>query len=310
MITLRALRNALGGEISSGQVVCPGPGHSPRDRSLAVRPVGEDFTVYSHCGDDWRACRDYVSEKLGLPRWEPGDEQDRRVPSHKVQDFDRITIDVEAERRPRTKDDLVRIERAQVLWSEAIDPRGTGAERYLQARRLELDSDIAGSALRFHPRAPWRDEDTGHTVFVPCLLAAFRSIDDDVVTAVHRIRVDQPERWPKTQRRMLGLVRRAAVKLDPAGTTLAIGEGVETCLAARQLGHKPAWALGSADAIAKFPVLDGIEQLRLLGETGQASHDATQLCGRRWHAAGRRVRLITPDIGSDLNDELMMAATA
>jgi hypothetical protein len=275
-----------------------------------VRPVGEDFTVYSHCGDDWRACRDYVSEKLGLPRWEPGDGQDRRVLSSGLQEFDRIACNVEAGRRPRTQEDFVRIERAAKIWNEAVNPWGTAAEQYLWARHLGLDSDIAGSALRFHPRTPWRDEDTGKTVFVPCLLAAFRSIDDDVVTAVHRIRVDQQERWPKTQRRMLGIVHRAAVKLDPIGNALAIGEGVETCLAARQLGHKPAWALGSVGAISKFPVLDGVEQLRLLGETGDASAKAIQLCGRRWHAAGRKVRIITPDVGSDLNDELMMAATA
>jgi hypothetical protein len=52
---------------------------------------------------------------------------------------------------------------------------------------------------------------------------------------------------------MLGLVHRAAVMLDPIGDTLSIGEGVETCMAARQLGYRPAWAPGSVGAIAKFP---------------------------------------------------------
>jgi hypothetical protein len=309
MLDLRTLQRALGGEINGGQVICPGPGHSSRDRSLAVRPAGDDFVVFSHAGDDWRACRAYVRERLGWPRWQPGDGQDHRVNPSRVRDFDRTVVDAEAERRERTKDDLVRIARATALWNEAIDPRGTAVEQYLHARRLELDSDLAGGVLRFHPHTPWRDENTGQTVFIACALAAFRSIDDDIITAVHRIRVDQPERWPKTQRRMLGLVHRAAVKLDPIGPTLAIGEGVETSMAARQLGHKPAWALGSVGMISHFPVLDGVEQLRLLGESGQASHDAVRLCGRRWHAAGRKVRIIMPDIGSDLNDELM-AATA
>jgi putative DNA primase/helicase len=231
-----------------------------------------------------------------------------RSPS-RVRDFDRTVVDAEAERRERTKDDLVRIERATALWNEAVDPRGTAVEQYLHARRLELDAELVNSVLRFHPHTPWRNEDTGETVFIACLFAAFSSIDDGIVTAVHRIRVDQPERWPKTQRRMLGLVHRAAVKLDPAGTTLAIGEGVETCMAARQLGHKPAWALGSVGMIAKFPLLEGVEQLRILGETGEASARAAELCGRRWHRARRKVRIITPDVGSDLNDELM-AATA
>jgi putative DNA primase/helicase len=306
MIDLRTLQRALGGVINGGQVLCPGPGHSAQDRSLAVRPDGNGgFTVFSHSGDDWRTCRNFVSERLGLPQWQPGDGHDRRVAPHRQGAFDRAAVNAEAERRERTKDDLVRIERASALWNEAVDPRGTAVEDYLRARRLNLDHDLAGSVLRLHSACPWRNEDTGQTIFIPCMLAAFTSIDDGIVTAVHRIRVDQPGRWPKTQRRMFGLVHCSAVKLGPIGNTLAIGEGVETCMAARMLGHKPAWALGSVGMIAKFPVLDGVERLHILGEAGEASARAVEMCGRRWYRAGRKVRLVTPDVGSDLNDELM-----
>src|SRR5262249_9212378 len=158
--------------------------------------------------------------------------------------FDRAIVNAESERRERSEDDLVRIARALAIWDEAVDPRGTLTEAYLAARRLTLDDDMAGSVLRFHPACPWRDEDSG-TVFIPCMVAVFRSVDDDAVTAVHRIRLDRPEHWPKTQRRMLGVVHRSAVKLAPAGEVLHAGEGVETCLAARQLGYTPAWAMGS-----------------------------------------------------------------
>jgi putative DNA primase/helicase len=107
---------------------------------------------------------------------------------------------------------------------------------------------------------------------------------------------------------MLGVIGGAAVKLDPATDVLAIAEGIETAMAARELGYGPVWALGSVGAIAKFPVLEGVETLRLLGETGAASHDAIQICGRRWHAAGRKVKVVMPDAGcSDLNDELAAA---
>ena len=37
---LRGVEEALGGEINGGQVLCPGPGHSRKDRSMAVRPSG------------------------------------------------------------------------------------------------------------------------------------------------------------------------------------------------------------------------------------------------------------------------------
>jgi putative DNA primase/helicase len=93
-----------------------------------------------------------------------------------------------------------------------------------------------------------------------------------------------------------------------SGDTLAIGEGVETCMAARQLGFAPAWALGSVGAILFFPVLEQIKTLKILSEAGKASADAIQLRGRRWTRAGRRVRIVRPPIGSDLNDTLMAEA--
>src|SRR5262249_20410732 len=302
MIDLRRAAYLLGGEASGrDQVVCPGPGHGPRDRSLSVlfdhaAPGG--FVVHTFSPrDDPIACRDYVRERLRLPAWQPGDDQDRRVPRWRLREHDRQWVDQQAEqRRPRTEDDMVRIQRAQAIWNEAQHPGGTVAEQYLPSRALELPDDLAGTVLRFHPRCPWRNEDTGRMDHIPALIAAFRSIDDDTITAIHRIRLDQPERWPKADRKMLGPVLRAAVKLDAAGSTLAIGEGIETCMAARQLGYRPAWALGSVGGISFFPVLTGIKHLLILAEKGAASAEAVQFCGRRWHRAGRRVQIVTPDI--------------
>ena len=194
-----------------------------------------------------------MRERLGLPQWQPGDGRDRRVDPSRLKTFERAAVEAEAERRPLTQDDRVRIERARAVWDEATDPRGTPAEQYLASRALALDDDVAGNVLRYHPRCPWRDENTGVTVGVPALVAVFRSDRRRRSDGVHRMRVDQPQRWPKTERRMLGIVHRAAVKLDPAGDTLHVGEGVETCMAARQLGHAPAWALGSVGMDRAFP---------------------------------------------------------
>ncbi|MBR1301239.1 AAA family ATPase [Bradyrhizobium sp. AUGA SZCCT0042] len=74
MLTLAQIAQALGGRISGSQVVAPGPGHSPADSSLTVKPssTAEDgFVVYSHAGDEFGECRDYVRAKLGLPPWQP-----------------------------------------------------------------------------------------------------------------------------------------------------------------------------------------------------------------------------------------------
>jgi putative DNA primase/helicase len=132
----------------------------------------------------------------------------------------------------------------------------------------------------------------------------FRSIDDDAVTAIHRIALEPF--IAKPTRRMLGVVHRAAIKLDALSGRLAICEGLETGMAARELGYKPTWALGSVGAISFFPTIEGVQQLLILGEQGDASALAIKMCGTRWHKAGRRVRLVMPDPKfSDLNEVLI-----
>jgi Toprim domain len=170
-----------------------------------------------------------------------------------------------------------------------------------------LTDELAGSVLRFHAKCPWRDENTGQTIKVPAMIAAFRSIDDDSITAIHRIRLNADA--TKFDRRMLGIVKRAAVKLAPATRTLAIGEGIEAAMAAQQLDVKPAWALGSVGAISFFPVLDGVKHLFILGEAGDPSRQAIRLCSRRWQQAFRKVQIITPEVGDDLNDATIIHET-
>lgn len=105
---------------------------------------------------------------------------------------------------------------------------------------------------------------------------------------------------------MLGVVERAAIKLDPVGAKLVVGEGLETAMAARQLGYHPTWALGSVGGISFLPIIDGVNPLFLLGERGAASARAIKMCGTRWRNAGRRVRIVMPDPQfSDLNDVLI-----
>lgn len=73
-ISPQQLAKVLGGEVSGNQVLAPGPNHSPKDRSLSIRldaTAPDGMVVYSHSGDDPIACKDYVRERAGLPKWEP-----------------------------------------------------------------------------------------------------------------------------------------------------------------------------------------------------------------------------------------------
>jgi len=74
-LTLNEIARALGGEISNGSVLAPGPNHSKNDRSLSVKLSSnkpEGFVVHSFSGDDALTCKDYVREKLNVEAFTPG----------------------------------------------------------------------------------------------------------------------------------------------------------------------------------------------------------------------------------------------
>ena len=106
MIDVREIAMALGGQVAGpNTILAPGPGHSLRDRSLAVRldPSAPDgFVCFSHAGDDWRDCRDHVRMKLGLPAWQPGDGRQRVIPPQHVKKWDLAAIQTELAERSRS----------------------------------------------------------------------------------------------------------------------------------------------------------------------------------------------------------------
>jgi Toprim domain len=200
-----------------------------------------------------------------------------------------------------------RVAQAVRMWSCGTDPRGTLAERYLSSRGLELTDDIAGRVVRFAAASPWKN-DSDETEYRSVMLTVFRSIADNMPMAVQRTLLSDDGR--KLDRRMLGPAGAAAIKIDDdadIGQGLHVGEGFETCLAGRQLGFRPVWALGSAGAIGKFPVLGGIDELTVFGETDDSGDNLAnaKACARRWTEAGREAWLLRPNIAGDLNDVVM-----
>ena len=98
---LRTIARALGGEVSGRNTISvPTPGHSRRDRGTIITldptaPGG--FLVHSFNGGDPLEIKDMVRQALGMPAWEPGDEQDRRIRPDRVKAWDRAAIDREAD---------------------------------------------------------------------------------------------------------------------------------------------------------------------------------------------------------------------
>ena len=280
MSSLREIAHALGGEVSGPHaVVAPGPNHSRQDRSLSVSfdPSAPDgFLVYSHAGDDFRACRDHVCRALGIKHANGAHPEARKRPE------------------PSKDDDHERIAAALRLWDESEDPRGAVCEFYLNGRALDLGDDIAVDVLRWHPG-------------ISALISLFRNIETDEPQAVSRTFISYDGR--KLSRKFLGPVGGAAIKFDHVdGSNLAIGEGIETCLAARQFNGVPVWALGSCGAIASFLILPGIKTLSILRERDEngANDRASAVCAARWRAAGREVIDVWPSHDcNDMADELI-----
>jgi hypothetical protein len=302
MIDAREAARLLGGEAHGHRVLCPGPGHSRTDRSLSLRftPDAPDgFIVHSFAGDDWSACRDYVRERLGLA---PADWRSRR--SHVAPGGLRPIEAPDAHQAQR-------IERALAIWKGARDLRGTAAASYLQGRGLDVSEDLS-HALRFSASLRLDAKPA-------CgVIALMRDAIADDPCGIHRTYL-HPDGRPVVEffaecaparckghkvRRMLG--RTGAIKLDDAADVVSglhVGEGIETCLTARQLGFRPVWALGSAGAIRVFPALAGIEAISVIEENDEASRRASaELCARYEAAGCEAFRIVVPAHANDLND--------
>ncbi len=205
-------------------------------------------------------------------------------------------------REQSSKDASNRQTAALDIWEKGLDPIGTPAERYLARRGLRPGSYVGGRAIRYHPSLYYDGS------YLPGMVALYRDIVTDEACGLHRTFFDR--QGHKLDRRMLGRVRNAAIKLDSdedVVTGLVIGEGIETCLSARQLGWSPCWALGSAGAIANFPVLGAlgsVDALTIAAEPDEASSRAISQCLARWLAAGREINVIKSQLPGDLNDLL------
>jgi putative DNA primase/helicase len=149
------------------------------------------------------------------------------------------------------------------------------------------------------------------------MVCLVRNIVTNEPQAIHRTALTPDgqavKRNGKTFRMSLGEISGGSIKVDPdehVTQGLCIGEGVETCLAGRQMGLRLVWSVVSTAGIAKFPILPGLEGLHILRESDAnlASPKAGEDCAFRWRAAGREVIFADPGLGSDLADEVRGAA--
>jgi putative DNA primase/helicase len=218
MMDLRSTARALGGEVVGRGILCPGPNHSRKDRSLSIlfdasAPGG--FTLHSHAGDDFGECRDFVRDRLGLtnPKGHPAPSLPRPIK------HDNVSHDPSLDRTAL----------ALRIWRETRQPSDSPVARYLDRRGLDLVDDVH-EVLRFHPGCPFAGART------PAMVALVRNVVTNQPQAIHRTALNlegQKVEVDGKDRLALGSIRGGAVKLtadEEVTTCLGIGEGIETTL--------------------------------------------------------------------------------
>ena len=181
----------------------------------------------------------------------------------------------------RRDDTVSRVAMVLRLWREAVPIDGTLAGKYFVCeRRLDVGGLALAHAVRWHGR-----------------IGAVVALMTDAVTGeaigVHRTFLDAAGK--KLDRRMLG--RQGVIRISPdevVADGLGVAEGIEDALAVLLAGWSPIWAATSAGAIARLPVLAGVESLTIFADADQAGLLAAQSCCARWHALDRDAAIASP----------------
>jgi len=289
---------ALGG-VATGRdaVLCPGPGHSARDRSLAVKLTreGQDFLVWSYSGDDWRLCRDHVRKRLGLTA----------LRFHAARPTRTVVMSASTKQsNDSPDDDARRTEAALRLWAAAVPAAGTLVETYLGSRGLQVP---APDTLRFHPRLKHPSGDCW-----PGMVALVTNGATAEPVAIHRtyLRHDGTGKAPvEPPKMMLGPTRGGAVRLAE-GDAIMVGEGIETVLAAMAATGLPGWAALSTSGLRSLDLPERVHDVIVLADGDLPGEAAAKVCALRWKREGRRVRIARPPQGSDFNGMLSAPAGA
>lgn len=282
MMGLHALAQRLGGEVSGADIHLPGPGHSPKDRSLSLRVSDRGFILHSFAGDPWQECRDYVESLAG---------------GHPVM-FDA---------RPQEVPQTDKKAKALSIWAESQPWQGSLVETYLNRRGVALPSDCAD--VRFNPSCYMGRE------MVPAMVALVRSVSTREPLAIHRTHLNLDGSKGRLDRMALGQMADGVVMLTPytrVWMDLGIGEGIETALSLRKLPDLedlPVWASLNAGQLAKFH-LANIDDLVIAVDHDPAGIRAADTCAQRAADHGTNVTLITPtNLKTDLNDLVRGAAS-
>ena len=201
-------------------------------------------------GWDHRTACDEVDKVIGLD-----------APTH--------TPPTEVDEAEKARGRLAKIER---LIAEAKAPEIVRGE--LARRGLSIGSDT----LLGHPALPAYDGSGGYLGHLPAVIAPIYG-PDGRLQSVQRIYAKPDIANRKKTMPPVETIRGSAVRLFEPGEILAVGEGVETCLAVREMFGIPIWAALTAGGLESFEPPGNVKSIAIFGDndasfTGQAAANA------------------------------------
>jgi len=297
------IAHALGGKRSGNQWKCRCPAHPDKRPSMIVFDGRDRVQLRCYAG-----CEplDIITALRARGLWE------RWRSSRRSEDNHEATRAADKARADQVRNKMLALQ----LWEQAVDPRGTPVEKYLERRGLVLPPSAAVSVIRYLEKCPRRGD------FAPALVALMRNVVTFEPTAIQRIYIrpdftkDKCEVSPNGGL-TLGSPGIAAMMITSRHDTfwddlsycpkLHICEGLETGLSLQNQGHFPVWAFGSANILEKIPVLFAVGELIICADHDERGLDAARKAKARWDAATHQIATIwaPQQAGSDYADTVV-----
>ena len=191
--------------------------------------------------------------------------------------------------------------RAVAIWRGASPVTGTPAEVYLRCRGIAHTAGSLSAGFRADTPHPGR-----RTV-----ARALARIDgpDGAMIALHRTflrRDGSGKATVEPAKASLAPFAGGAVRLDPVGPELVIGEGLELSASAGRLLSLPAWsAISAGNLSAKVVLPPEVNAVVIAADADEPGERAARDAALRWQREGRRVLIARPKVaGRDFNDLL------
>jgi DNA primase len=191
--------------------------------------------------------------------------------------------------KEREVEDARQVAFARDLWHASRPVAGTLGQRYLKARSIPgpLPPSLRYHPAIYHPHA---------SRTFPCLVAAL-SDDAGKATAVLRTYL-KPDGSAKAAvdppRMFAGRPRDCAVRLGPAGSVLAVSEGIETALSAMDIFEIPVWVSCGTSRLHKLAIPAATTKVVVYADNGLPGEAAADRARKAYAGSGRKVEVHYP----------------